>query len=71
MNTYEVVARLRSLRCTAQASVVNQRVRFQLPVCPGLSVIEAPRSVLGGGVLLMSTPPCRYVRHTRSLYGGM
>jgi len=38
---------------------------------PGLSVIEAPSSVLGGAVPLMSTPPCRcYPRHTRSLYGG-
>jgi len=39
---------------------------------PGLSVIEAPHSVLGGGVPLMSTPPRRsYARHTRSLHGGM
>ena len=38
---------------------------------PGLSVTEAPRSVLSGGVPLMSTPPCRcYVRYTRSLQGG-
>jgi len=31
---------------------------------PGLSVIEAPRSVLGGGAFDV------YARHTRSLYGG-
>ena len=32
---------------------------------PGLSVIEAPRCVLGGGVPLMSTPPCRcYACHS-------
>jgi len=38
---------------------------------PGLSVIVAPRSVLGGGLPLMSTLPCRcYARHTRSLHGG-
>jgi len=58
-------------------SVKNQHVRFQLPVCPfdtrlpGLSVIEATHSMLGGGVPLMSTPPCRcYACHTCSLYGG-
>ena len=52
-----------------KASVVNQCVRFQLLVCPfdtlrlpGLSVIEAPRSVLGWGVPLMSTPPFPLLR---------
>jgi len=35
---------------------------------PGLSVIEAPRSVLGGGVPLMSTLPCRcYAHHPQSV----
>ena len=35
---------------------------------PGLSVIEAPGSVLGGGLPLMSTPPCRcYASHRQSV----
>ena len=51
---------------TAGLSVWHAGMRL-----PGLSVIEAPSSVLGGAVPLMSTPPCRcYPRHTRSLYGG-